>query len=243
MTLEVSAVPPPTWIEQLAAELLDVAGELRQVLRTAKHDRAAPQHASTRRGRTAARTVTLSEMEARALLRGALPAPIAASRLARPHAQVNAAIALYSAHLLSLNQAEADRGHAIAAGLVLAEQLAAWLAAMRWQQATKRARRSWRQPVTAILRQSILGQNENNSLDPALSSIVAAAAATNAASPRALLADIRRQGPGARQVQATLDLASAAGAEIVRLQHPTSNATPAATPAGSHNRKAKHARA
>lgn len=213
------------WLEQIAAELLDTTEELRQLLRTAKYDRTAAQHPKTDAARYSQRSVTLSENQARALLRGALPAPIAASKLKAAHVKLNHAVALLVAQLFALNQPGRPPDHAIAAALTLQTVLESWLAATRWKQATTRARTSWPLPITAIMRQPIGPEIEQSGNTPAnlFGTIAGAAIAhelTHQNSSGAALAALYRRGTKGQAKQAALDLLDAASAEIVPFPMP-----------------------
>lgn len=145
------------WLDRLAADLLYVEGELRAALLAIRRGRA--PHPRTRMAGPGANpaafaglpSITIHPNEARTLIRGAMPAPIAGSRLRRPHARMVAALHIFGQHLLALNSPTHPRGAALAAAADLADALAAWQHAARWQDATTRAGSSWQFPITAII--------------------------------------------------------------------------------------------
>jgi hypothetical protein len=136
----------PAWIDRLAADLLDAEHAVRRALRenVTLHKNLPPMRAyrvATKfGGRPGAQTVTMTRAEARALLRAAMPAPVAVAKpLRAPHARMTAALSLFHAQLLLLNDALADPGQAAAAALALRAELDGWIAATRWRQATAKA--------------------------------------------------------------------------------------------------------
>jgi hypothetical protein len=148
-----------------------------------------------------------------------MPQPVSASRLRKPHARALAALSLFSAHLVGLNDAASRPDAAISAACALAEELRAWIALARWKQATTAARASWPMPITEIMRQSTSPKSaqDGNTL-PSLIDVRAAAAghAQAGRDPRLGLAEIRRRSRAtARQDQLDLVAAVAIGAEVV----------------------------
>jgi hypothetical protein len=73
-----------------------------------------------------------------------MPFPVSSTRLREPHARMLAALALFSGHLLSLNDPLADQRHAAAAACALVDELRGWIAQARWTQACRAAGVRWR---------------------------------------------------------------------------------------------------
>ena len=116
----------PSWLDFAAYELLCVQAELRQALRAiTRHG--GPSTVRTRGGR-GWQTLTLGLHEVRALLRGAMPAPIAANNrtLREPVARVVVALDLFNRHLLALNDPAALPEATLPAAAALADALAEW---------------------------------------------------------------------------------------------------------------------
>jgi len=138
----------PAWIERLASDLLDLDAELRPLLRrvtTSNHGRTAGAlSVATARGSHGYQSVTIAANEARTLLRAAMPIPIGSTRLRQPHARMLAALQLFTAHLLSLNDETTAPDQAAVAGVALAAELRAWLAEARWHQACRAAGVRWK---------------------------------------------------------------------------------------------------
>lgn len=94
--------------------------------------------------------ITVAPNEARTLLRAAMPAPVAGSRLRRPHARMAAALHTFGQHLLALNSPQHPRGAALAAAADLQAALSEWQHAARWQDATTRAGAAWPVPIRTL---------------------------------------------------------------------------------------------
>jgi hypothetical protein len=167
---------PTSWTERTAAELLDLEAELRPLLRRLLLERGAvapvdpkSRRLATRSATAGSATITLSAREIRTLLRAAMPVPVTLSRAMRtPHARMNAALGVFAARLLALGEAHRMADEAIAAGLALRDELAAWIDAARWVQATRRAKLAgWGRnraadfPINPIIRLST-GPNPNS---------------------------------------------------------------------------------
>ena len=156
-------MPASAWIDRTAADLLDLEAELRPLLRRLAYnaaDRRSGEHAvETAAAPRAHRSVTISATQARTLLRAAMPVPVAATHLRQPHARMLAAMQLFSAHLLSLNDPATAPAAAAAAGAALLAELRTWLEEARWHQACRAAGVRWpRQQacgtsISAVLRQ------------------------------------------------------------------------------------------
>lgn len=234
------------WIDQLAADLLDLDAELRPLLRAMAYDAAAQAPGRARVSTAAAaadwRTVTVTAHEARALLRAAMPAPIAATRRRTPHARMVAALQLFAAHLLALSDAARDPAHAIAAATSLQDELRRWLDAARWSQACRAAGVRWSQPtgdrvaITALTQHQTPGKRERQENTAELHGLDAAP--TPAAAPLDPARHLRRRRTAAAAQQAALDLPAAAeaGAQVVALK--PAPAPPRAPPAPARRRPA-----
>jgi hypothetical protein len=139
------------WCDAIASNLLEAEQSVRAALRPtepygpSKKQKHTPHRAKTANAAGTFRTIELAQWEARALLQAAMPQPIGASTLRGQHARMLAAVSIFSAHLLSLNdplEAE-DPKRATAAGLTMLAELRAWLEATRWHQACRRSGTRW----------------------------------------------------------------------------------------------------
>ena len=140
------------WLDRLAADLVHIEGELRIALRAIA--RGGRQHQRTQMAGIMP-GITISPVEARTLVRGAMPAPIASSRLRQPHARMVVALQLFGAHLVALNSPTHPRAAAIAAAADLVDALQDWMRRAAWMEASRRTKTRWPLPITAILRPDI----------------------------------------------------------------------------------------
>lgn len=130
------------WLDRVAAELLDVEHDVRLALRSQSRGGAAEQH--TRAARAGWRRLVLSAHEARALLRGAMPAAVSRSGLREPHARMTVALQAFGDHLVTLNEPERPLDGALSAAAALSDELARWQRVARWLQASRVAARNGR---------------------------------------------------------------------------------------------------
>ena len=156
-------MPDSDWINSIASALLDAESALRAALRPTEPDAGwplpgrpphrTPTSTATPAGSGGKPSVTIGQHEARTLLRAALPQPVSASPLRGQHARMLAAVSIFSAHLLSLNDpfVAEDPAHALASAAQLLDELRAWMEAARWHQACRRSGVRWRHtPVTRV---------------------------------------------------------------------------------------------
>ena len=193
------------WLDRVAADLLHVEHLLRTTLRSVSrggkperlfaHDR-----------------IWITGVEARTLLRGAMPAPIAATRMRQPHARVLAAMSIFSGHLVTLNDPlQAARPEAaISAACQLVDELRRWAFVGRWSAACRAARVRIPVPITAVLRQQTVPAWEH------LPNAWAGARELEARGGRP--APLPRQVRRLRAEQAELDLAAPSSAEVVDIR-------------------------
>lgn len=167
---------PSDWTNALASALLDAEADIRAALRptepvtgwpyAGRPPHATPHSVKTPAAGRATPTITMAQHEARTLLRAAMPQPIGGSPLRGAHARMLAAVSIYSAHLLTLNDplTAADPRDAIAAGLALLQDLRAWLDATRWHQACHRSGTRWprKDPAQSAVRPLLRHQTSAN---------------------------------------------------------------------------------
>ena len=136
------------WLDRIAADLLHLEQDLRTTLRTVSRGGRPPPRARWDR-------LEISTAEARTLLRGAMPAPIAATRLREPHARLVAALSVLQGHLLTLNDPWVRNrpGAALAAACSVMDELRRWIGIVRWTSAAQQAGVRWPVPqaITAIM--------------------------------------------------------------------------------------------
>lgn len=137
------------WLDRLAADLVHIEGELRSALRAIA--RGGRQHQRSRMAGIMP-GITISPVEARTLIRGAMPAPIASSRLREPHARMVVALQLFGAHLVALNSPVHPRGAAVAAAADLVEALQDWIHRTRWMEASRRSKTRWPVSINTAVR-------------------------------------------------------------------------------------------
>ena len=132
------------WLDRVAADLLHTEQQVRSALRRITANETEPRQIGWR-------SLEISVLEARTLLRGVMPAPIAIDhRLRRQHGRLVAALSLLSRHLLALNDPLHQSDAAIGAACLVVDELRDWIALARWRAATRRARVRW--PVPADIR-------------------------------------------------------------------------------------------
>ncbi len=131
------------WLDRIAADLLHVEQDLRTTLRSISRGGKPPRLASWNR-------LEITTFEARTLLRGVMPAPIAVSRLRRQHGRLVAALSVFSGHMLALNDPMRRPDEALAAACSMVDELRSWIATVRWQAAARKAGVKW--PVPADVR-------------------------------------------------------------------------------------------
>ena len=202
-------MPAATWLETVAADLLETETDIRRALRTLSHSLREHGHAhqvSTPRGKNATRTLTISEKEARTLIRAAMPLPISSTRLRQPHARLATALALFSGHLLATHE-RPDLHDVTAAAITLRAELDRWLTActaahVRWPQSAA-------EPiaVSAILRQQTGADHEQAANEPLNLTITGLAAGVPEDAGTYIRANRRRH---AAEAQAKLELDQAA---------------------------------
>lgn len=134
------------WLDRLAADLLHVEGELRAALLAIERGRPHPRLSGP------LRRILISREEARTMVRGAMPAPIAATRLRQPQARMVVALQRFGAHLIALNSPLHPRAAAVAAAADLVDALQDWMHRARWMEASRRAGTRWPVPISAIMR-------------------------------------------------------------------------------------------
>ena len=205
-----------TWLDRIAADLLHVEQDIRRTLRNISRGEPSPRQIGWR-------DLRITVPEARTLLHGTMPAPIAGSRLRRQHGRLVAALAILSGHLVALNDPLRRPEAAIGAACSLMDELRAWIEAVRWQAAARRAGVKWPAPVAirATMR------------------LPAAADAEHLPNTAAGELHLQQHAPGARplphqlrqlrQEQLALDLAPPAPAQVIDLRQMRLALTPTPT--------------
>jgi hypothetical protein len=132
----------PHWQDRLAEQIDTVTTTVRKALRRLKYDPPRlDRHITTAASRYRP-SITLSEHEARTLLRATMPFPLSLQHKRHRHAELIAACIAFGHHLVELNDQYAGE-HAITGALELRAALDAWTSRMRWHQATAAAGVSW----------------------------------------------------------------------------------------------------
>ena len=195
------------WLDRIAADLLHLEQDLRATLRSLARGGSPDRAAGWNR-------LTITPAEARTLLRGAMPAPITATRQRTPHARLVAAMSILSGHLLALNDPTHQPEAAISAAVQLTDELRRWVYVAHWSAACRRAGIRLRLParvaVTAVMRPD------------------AGSGPEHLPNPHAGEAQHRQDGTGARPLphqlrelraeQLALDLDPAPGADVIDLR-------------------------
>jgi hypothetical protein len=152
------------WLDQIALSLLDTDAELRAALRTISRAGATTRHASTPAAENS-RTITISAYEARAILHGLVPAPIAVRPLKRQHLRMGIAVNNLVGHLVALNNPLHDRRDTLQAATIAKVELTEWQRQEQWALATKQAHiNGWKCPplsITAVMQLTTLEQDQN----------------------------------------------------------------------------------
>ena len=196
------------WLDRIAADLLHVEQDLRTTLRSLSRGGAPARLAGWNR-------LVITPAEARTLLRGAMPAPIATTRLRTPHARLVAAMSVLSGHLVALNDPLHRPEAAIGAAVQLADELKRWTYVARWGAACRLARVRLRVPgepaVTTVMQPGSAADREQ------LPNAWAGEAQLRTDSPAAR--PLPHQLRQLRAEQLALDLAPPApGAEVIDLR-------------------------
>ena len=132
------------WLDRVAANLLHLETDLRTTLREISRGRKPPRLSGHHR-------LEITTVEARTILHGTMPAPIAVSRLREPHARLVAALNIFRSHLTRLNDPLAltiDPEFVLSAATTLIEELKVWHRIIRWKTACRRANVKIRCPET-----------------------------------------------------------------------------------------------
>ena len=194
------------WLDRIAADLLDIEQDLRTTLRDISRGRRTERELNDHYG-----SLRISFTEARTLLRGTMPSPIALTRLRGQHARLVAALSVLNGHLLMMN----DPWHrnrtdaALDAACSVLDELREWVRITRWNAGTRRARIRWGAPVSKTSIMRLQSPPETEQLPNAY-----------AGSLHHPSAGIRfvRQLANARAEQLALDLALPLSADVVDLR-------------------------
>jgi hypothetical protein len=131
-----------SWVQKFRDDLLATEATLRPLVRRVHHDPPPRgERLTTWQGRMGC-GITIGADEARTLLRAAMPVPVASRHKREPHAELVAALASFAAGLLDLNDPTAGP-RTMAGACDLIEALRAWVARMRWHEATAAAGVRW----------------------------------------------------------------------------------------------------
>lgn len=167
----------PNWIEDIATTLVDTEAELHELM--AHHQPAVRTALASER---ALATVTMTQGEAWILARCALPLPLRAPRLRKPHARLMAALQAAAGALLACNEPGRPVDRAAVAGVALLEALQGWLSVIRWTQACQRAHVRWSydarggDSITSLTRHQMRSRREQDeNADPTIESMAKAA--------------------------------------------------------------------
>ena len=138
------------WLDRLTADLLHLETDLRLALVALRRGQPHPRLSKLTWDR-----IDIRAHEARTLIRGAMPVPIALSTLRGQHARMTAALGLFSQHLVAMNDPHPTTAEAaIAAAAALLTELHEWHRRAEWTRATRAAGVRWpvpRLPIRAVI--------------------------------------------------------------------------------------------
>lgn len=135
------------WLDRIAADLVYLETDLRAALAALRRGQPHPRLSPLTWDR-----IDIRAHEARTLIRGAMPVPIALSSLRGQHARMTAALGLFSQHLVAMNDPHPLTAEAaIAAAAALLAELREWHRRAEWMRATRAAGvRGWSPPRLRI---------------------------------------------------------------------------------------------